>query len=301
MAKPRSRTRAETADRHELYELAVQDPPTEVEFTTAAFFELRGREPLRMREDFCGTAVFSLEWVRSDPEREALAVDLDRDTLDWGLEERIRPAGEDYESRLTLRQADVLEPDEAWAELAVAFNFSYWCFDTREALLNYFEVVRGHLVDDGVLFLDAFGGTEVPMADVNEREIEDDEDGLVNDGQPYTYIWEQRDYNPIDARMECLIHFEFDDGSRLDEAFTYDWRIWNLREISELLHEAGFVRVRVWIEDEDEDGDGLGTYSEVDTIENEGVWWAYISAEKVASDDDDEFEDDDDELDDEDD
>ena len=280
-----ARTRAESADRHELYELAVQEPPVEVEFTSSTFRQLRGRDAKLVREDFCGTAVFSLAWVRSDPERRAISVDLDRETLDWGLDKRIRPASEDYESRISLRCANVLDPSESQADLAVAFNFSYWCFDTREALRNYFETVRGNLVDDGVLFLDAYGGTEVPMADTNERLIEDDGDDFINGGEPFTYIWEQRDYNPVNARMACVIHFEFEDGSRIDEAFTYDWRIWNLREISELLHEAGFVRVRVWVEDEDDDDEGLGTFSEVTSLDNAGVWWAYISAEKVTTSD----------------
>jgi hypothetical protein len=81
--------------------------------------------------------------------------------------------------------------------------------------------------------------------------------------------------------MDCAIHFEFEDGSKLRDAFTYSWRIWSLPELTELLHEAGFGTVRVWVEDEDEDGDGLGTYSEADELDNEGVWWIYISAENA--------------------
>ena len=50
---------AKTADRHELYQLSVQAPETEVEFMTRTFRKLYGRKPLEMREDFCGTALFS--------------------------------------------------------------------------------------------------------------------------------------------------------------------------------------------------------------------------------------------------
>src|SRR5690606_12406078 len=114
--------------------------------------KLRGRKPLSVREDFCGTAVFCLAWVRSDPRRTAIGVDLDRDTLLWGLEQRIRPAGHDYESRITLRNGNVLEPSGPLVEVAVGFNFSYWCFETRESLRAYFEAARAGLTPGGVLY-----------------------------------------------------------------------------------------------------------------------------------------------------
>ena len=79
--------------------------------------------------------------------------------------------------------------------------------------------------------------------------------------------------------MDCAIHFEFEDGSRIDEAFTYSWRIWTLPELAELLLDAGFAKVRFWAEREDDDGEGTGTYQEIQDLDNEGVWWVYISAE----------------------
>lgn len=270
--------RASTVDRHELYELSVQDPPTEVKFVSRTFKRLRGRPARSLREDFCGTAVFSLAWVRSHRERSAVGVDLDRDTLLWGLEQRIRPAGRDYESRLTLRNANVLEPVGPRVDVAVAYNFSYWCFTTRAELRAYFEAARAGLADDGVLFLDAYGGTEVPMADFNEREV-DDPTGKVTDGESFSYEWEQLEYNPLTAHMACAIHFSFADGSRLDRAFTYAWRVWTLPELCELLSEAGFARVRIWAEHEDEQGEGTGRYYEASELDNEGVWWVYLSAE----------------------
>jgi hypothetical protein len=272
------RGRAATLDPHDLYELSVQDPPSEVEFTTATFRKLRKRTAMTLREDFCGTAVFSLAWVRSHPKRTAIGVDLDRPTLDWTLAQRIRPAGEELASRITLRNGNVLQADGPKVDVAVGFNFSYWCFETRATLRAYFEAARAGLHDDGILFLDAYGGTEMTMADVNERDVVD-EQGIINDGKPFTYVWEQVDYNPITAHMNCAIHFKFADRSRIDNAFTYSWRVWTLPELIELLHEAGFVRVRVWAEQEGRDGEGTGRYYEAETLDNEGLWWVYISAE----------------------
>ncbi len=265
-------------DRHELYELSVQDPPSEVKFVGQTFKKLRGRPALSMREDFAGTSVFSLEWVRSHKERTAIAVDLDRPTLDWGLEKRIRPAGEDIERRITLRCANVLDVQPPKVDVAVGFNFSYWCFDTRPAILEYFRAARAGLVDDGMLVLDAYGGTEVPQPEITRRKVQD-ETGRVNGGKVFTYVWEQIDYNPIDARMNCAIHFEFGDGTRMNRAFSYSWRVWTLAEIHELLLEAGFARVQVWAEREDEEGEGTGRFYPARTLNNDGVWWVYITAE----------------------
>ncbi len=276
LAKPASKPRATQLDRHDLYELAVQDPPSEVSFVGQTFKRLRGRPALSLREDFAGTSVFSLEWVRSHKQRTAIAVDLDRATLDWGLEHRIRPAG--LESRIVQRCANVLDAQPPLVDVAVGFNFSYWCFDSRPALLEYFRAARAGLVADGMLVLDAYGGTEIPQHQVTRRETRDSK-GVVNDGQAFTYIWDQIDYNPIDARMNCAIHFEFKDGSRIDRAFTYSWRVWTLPELSELLLEAGFAKVRVWAERESEDGEGTGRFFAAKTIDNEGVWWVYITAE----------------------
>jgi hypothetical protein len=282
MAKSKRKpSRAAAVDPHELYEISVQDPPSEVEFITRSFHELRGYKPLRLREDFCGTAVFSLEWARSDPKRTAVAVDLDLDTQRWGLEKRIRPAGADIERRITLRNANVLEPSDQPVDVTVGFNFSYWIFTTRETLRRYFEVARAGLVSGGILYLDACGGSEVMRANIDEREVAD-EIG-ANDGESFTYIWEQVYYNPITAQMDCAIHFEFADDSRLDNAFTYAWRLWTLAELHELLLEAGFTKVRIWSEIEDQDGDGIGEYHEVEALDNEGSWWVYISAENGSN------------------
>ena len=52
----RRKSMAEKADIHELYEEAVQDVETEVEFLQTTFRQLRGRTAHLFREDFCGTA-----------------------------------------------------------------------------------------------------------------------------------------------------------------------------------------------------------------------------------------------------
>lgn len=270
-------TRAEQADRHVLYQKAVQAPDFEVEFLDRIFRELRGRKPLSLKEDFCGTAYLSSEWVKSDPARSAVGVDIDADTLAWGRQHNLEAAGADVAERVTLLEKDVREVTEPKVDIVCAFNFSYCLLETRDALRHYFAQARESLVDDGLLFLDLFGGTECETEAEEETELE---------GEGATYIWEQVSFNPIDHHMECAIHFEFDDGSRLDNAFTYAWRLWSIPEIRELLEEAGFSKVRIYwerFEEADDDSDemeGTGEYYETDEAENQESWLVYIVAEK---------------------
>ena len=82
-------TLASLADRHELYERAVQEPEEEVVFLDELFQALRGRKARSLREDFCGTALLATRWVESAPDRTAIGVDLDAPTLDWAARHRV--------------------------------------------------------------------------------------------------------------------------------------------------------------------------------------------------------------------
>ena len=66
-------TMAEKADRHILYEQAVQSVEDEIEFLGETFRALRSREPILLREDFCGTANAGLGPVCSATRCKALA------------------------------------------------------------------------------------------------------------------------------------------------------------------------------------------------------------------------------------
>lgn len=271
-----SATQAERADRHHLYQEAVQAAETEVDFMIDTYRSLRGREPLVLREDFCGTALLAAQWCRTDPQRTALGVDFCPETLAWGREHNIEPAGEDVAKRLTLVEADVRTDSDIKADVTCAFNFSYCTFKTRDELRHYFETARAGLKEDGMLMLDLFGGTESYDTLKEETKLK---------GQKATYIWEHASFNPIDHRMTCNIHFDFKDGSRMDKAFTYEWRVWIMPEVIELLEEAGFKNVRVYwerFEDDDDDDDyleGTGEYEEVTEVENQESWMSYIVAE----------------------
>jgi SAM-dependent methyltransferase len=270
------KTRAERADRHVLYQLAVQSPEFEIELFEERYKALRGRKPRSLREDFCGTALLSVEWCKSHPKRSALGVDLCRDTLDWGRRHNLKPAGPDVAARVDLRHGNVLDVHDPKVDLTCAMNFSYCVFKTRGALRHYFESVRRGLKEDGVFVLDLLGGTETMDVMEEEREVEE---------QDFTYVWDQAKFNPITHDFLCHIHFAFPDGSRLKRAFTYDWRLWTLPELREVLMEAGFARVHVFWERFEEDPEGgedlvgTGDYYETLAADNQEAWVAYIVAE----------------------
>jgi hypothetical protein len=96
----------------------------------------------------------------------------------------------------------------------------------------------------------------------------------------FTYIWDQARYSPVTGEMLCHIHFKFPDGSKLKKAFSYDWRLWTLPEVREMLTDAGFERVTVYWEGTDEDGEGNGVFTPEEKGEADAGWIAYIVAEK---------------------
>jgi len=270
-------TAAQLADRHVLYQKSVQAPEHSIEFFTDEYRKIFNANALMLREDFCGTAFLSTAWCASNAQRLALGVDLCRDTLDWGLQHNVQAAGEDVAARIRLCHGDVLDIAEPQADVTCAMNFSYQVFKTREQLLRYFRSAYQGLGEQGLFVLDVFGGTESMEAMEEEREVED---------ETFTYIWDQDKFNPITHDLLCYIHFLFADGSRMDKAFTYDWRLWSVPELQELLTEAGFANVRVFWEEmaEDEDDDeyleGTGEYYETREVENQESWVSYLVAEK---------------------
>ena len=78
----------------------------------------------------------------------------------------------------------------------------------------------------------------------------------------------------------CHIHFDFSDGSSIRKAFTYDWRLWSIPEVRELLLEAGFSKVHVYWEKTDDEGDGIGAFWEPKRVDNDEVWWTFLAAER---------------------
>jgi hypothetical protein len=59
-------------------------------------------------------------------------------------------------------------------------------------------------------------------------------------------VWEQAEFNAVTNESLNRIHFELADGSRLQNAFVYDWRLWSPIELTDLLLECGFRDSRLY-------------------------------------------------------
>ncbi len=257
---------AKGSDIHELYELSVQDPGGEIDTIDTIWKDQRGRTATSMREDFCGTAAVAREWVKKRKDNTAIGVDLSREVLDWCRSRIGDQLDDDQRSRLTLIEGDVLESPSESVDTILAFNFSYFLFKKREEVLNYFRKVYDGLGEDGLFILDAYGGSDSFLEMTEDRDL---------DG--FTYVWDQNHYDPVTGNVVNHIHFKFPDGTKIMKAFTYEWRLWTLPEIQEILREAGFRRAVVYWEGTDEDTDeGNGEWSEVQTGEACEGWVAYL-------------------------
>jgi SAM-dependent methyltransferase len=257
---------AANSDKHELYELAVQDPEAERDLIDQVWSEQRGRRCHHIREDFCGSAAVCLEWVKGRKGHTAVGVDIDDAVLAWARARAARQLTPSQARRLRLVSGDVRTVATEPVDSVLAMNFSYFLFKTRRALLEYFRAVRGALVDDGLFLLDAYGGSDA----FRELEEERDMDG-------FTYVWDQHSYDPITADVTNYIHFRFPDGSEMRRAFCYHWRLWTLPEIQELLLEAGFQDAVVYWEGTDEKThEGNGEFHATRRGEADFGWIAYI-------------------------
>ncbi|XP_074556025.1 uncharacterized protein LOC141811855 isoform X2 [Curcuma longa] len=97
-----------------LYQLSVQSPKGDISYMQKFFLMyVGGRVPLHLQEDFCGTALLSCEWLRSDPRRTAVGVDLDLESLNWCFDNNLGKLGADGYSRISLFHGNVLRPQQS--------------------------------------------------------------------------------------------------------------------------------------------------------------------------------------------
>jgi cyclopropane fatty-acyl-phospholipid synthase-like methyltransferase len=266
--KPAGPTMADLADRHVYYEDSVQNVEAEIDFVDATYKKLRKRNASSLREDFCGTTNTSCEWIRRRSSNTAISVDLDEEVLEWGRKNKIAKLKPEQVKRLTVLNDNVITVKTDPVDIVLAMNFSYWLLLERKVTIDYFKSVYKALKDDGIFFLDAYGGYEA-FQELKEKTKYD----------KFTYIWDQSRYNPINGIAKNHIHFKFKDGSKMMNAFSYEWRVWTMPEIINMLEEAGFKPTVYW-EQADEDGEGNGVFIPETEGDADAGWIAYVVAEK---------------------
>lgn len=260
----------------DLYRLSVQHPLAEVAFIERVWDHYHpGQagpgEPLLLREDFAGSCATAVAWVQSDPERQAMAVELDTPTAEWAAN---RWAGcPRCGADLHIVVEDVMAVPEPETDVTLALNFSALIYHDEASLLNYLRHARQCLTDDGLLILDLFGIDPAKKTGEQSQTINPDDPGI----SPFTYTWEQRAFDPATRRIDCRIHFMLADGTELRDAFVYDWRLWEMGTVLRLMRDAGFAHTEAWGPSEPNSGGPTdGRFAPLSSPPPAGEWVCYL-------------------------
>ncbi|MCX5662539.1 MAG: class I SAM-dependent methyltransferase [Planctomycetota bacterium] len=249
-----------TPHKLDLYRLAVQHPHAETSLLARIYaHHRRGRWPTLLREDFAGTAAIASAFVAQHEDCRALAIDFHAPTCAWARRRADRVLGDRAGDLIALCE-DVRSVVSPRVDVVAALNFSSFIFHRRDDLRAYFRVARRALRPGGVLVLDAYGGPGALRVGMQTRRVDPaalavagasgvaDDDALDAHRPPFDYLWEQRRVDLLSARVDCRIHFRLRGGRMIRSAFHYEWRLWSLAELAEVMVEAGFAQARVWCE-----------------------------------------------------
>ncbi|WP_127715010.1 class I SAM-dependent methyltransferase [Halobacteriovorax sp. HLS] len=255
-------------NKYKLYEASVQNHECDIDFINKEYRRIFGKLPMSLREDFGGTAAMACDWVKQSDNHIAWGVDLDSEPISYGIDNHYSKLNDAQKERMKYIEGNVLDNRDFKSDIVVAFNFSYFIFKERKTLLEYFKKVREGLNDEGAFFVDLFGGTDACQELVEE-----------SDHDSHTYFWDCESFNPITSEVLYYIHFE-QDGHKYERVFTYDWRMWGLKELQDIMIDAGFSKVVTYWEGEDGDGGGDGNFYPSDKEENCESWVTYLCAIK---------------------
>ncbi|KAL6840087.1 hypothetical protein ACP4OV_029897 [Aristida adscensionis] len=270
-----------------LYQLSVQSPKGDISYLQKFFLMyVGGRVPLHLQEDFCGTALLSTEWIRTDARRTAIGLDLDLESLEWCLENNLSKIGVDG-SRMLLFHGNVLQPKEALlveqkfsdvlqglhVDNENGFSGNNGCEQSDPANPNFLanstmseaalpgrDIICAfnysccclHSRKDLVLyFRHAFSALSkrggIFVMDVYGGTSSERKLRLQRKFPSFTYFWEQEEFDIISRQTRISLHFQAGKKQMLRHAFTYHWRLWSIPEIKDCLEEAGFKSIHVWI------------------------------------------------------
>jgi SAM-dependent methyltransferase len=256
-------------DKYEYYLRSVQSPEEDARFLAETYKEIRGKRAQIMSEDFCAAFALSCAWVKGSRNHQAICVDLDPEPIEYGKTHYLPKLSPAEQQRVKLVQADVLSGKLPQTDIIAALNFSYFCFKKRETLKKYFEASLARLKPGGILIVDCFGGPS--CFEPNEHETEH---------RDFSYFWDQDTYNPITHEAMFYIHFKRVGEKKREKVFTYDWRLWTIAELRDIMAEVGFKKSIVYWEGTGKDGDGNGIFTPSEEGEDCEAWIAYIVGAK---------------------
>lgn len=258
-------------NRYDYYEASVQTPEEHVKIYDQMYRYARKKEARVLREDFCGTFLISCEWVKSHPNRKAIGLDLDPEPILYGKKNNLSRLSLLQKKRVRVLQQNVLKPTTAQPDIIGVGNFSFNIFKTKPELLAYFKAALKSLHPEGLLALELAGGPGFIKTGREQRTYKTKKLGR------FTYYWDQKKYDPIQAHGLYAIHFKTEQGGWYKDAFVYDWRVWTIPELKEIMLEAGFKKVQVYWEEADATtGEGNGSWVPMESGDNAFSWIAFV-------------------------
>lgn len=260
----------EAFDKYAYYRRSVQAPDHDVLFFRETYKELRsGKAPKTLREDFCGTFSICCEWVKLDPKNSAVGVDLDPEPIAYGREHYLPMLSSEQQKRVQIIEENVLNPKLPKADIVCAMNFSHFIFKERSLMTAYFRNCYETLNSGGILIADCFGGSRCQEANEEETEHKD-----------FSYFWDQDSFDPVTNFATFYIHFKRKGEKKREKVFSYDWRMWSIPELREMMKGAGFKKAHVYWEGTAKNGEGNGVFTRTEKGEECEAWIAYIVGEK---------------------
>jgi cyclopropane fatty-acyl-phospholipid synthase-like methyltransferase len=256
-------------DKYEYYGKSVQSTEADTEFFLSTYKELKKKTPKVFREDFCGTYELSRTWVKMNKNNVAYGIDLDPEPIAYGRKVEAKDLTAEQSSRVKISKKNVLAPDLPSADIIGSLNFSHYIFKDRKTMKTYFENCYDSLNKDGIFIVDCFGGSEA-QEPTEER---------TNHGS-YYYFWDQDSFDPVTNFAQFYIHFQIKGKRRIQKVFSYDWRIWSIPELRDLMEEVGFKKTHVYWEGTTRKGEGNGVFKRTETGEVCESWIAYVVGEK---------------------
>mmetsp|Transcript_21860 Transcript_21860/g.37678 ORF Transcript_21860/g.37678 Transcript_21860/m.37678 type:complete len:364 (-) Transcript_21860:978-2069(-) len=244
---------SKTTDKYICYERSVNAPQADLNFIIKAYRIAYHKKPITLREDFCGTAALLCQFVASDVERTGYGVDNDQDVLQWAKQNGSLAKNPNIQDRVHLVWGDSFRDTlEQPVDVVVAFNYALCFSHTRTRLLEYLRnAFKGLDKKCGMFVADLYGGTSSYVQNkTSKREFPE-----------FTYIWEQISYDFASNIASNALSFKFPDGSMMKRVFTYQFRLWTLRDIEEALYEVGFTSVTFWVAESDDNGT-IGEFTE---------------------------------------
>ena len=198
-------------------------------------------------------------------ENRAWGIDIDTDPLQYGAAHYLTTLSREQRARVKTRRMNVMSSRAPRADIICAFNFSYFIFQERAALVRYFESCRSLLNKKGIIAVDIFGGPQHARPSVDSKRVT----GMK-------YFFEQSAFDPITNKARFHLSFQLKGQRTCSRVFSYDWRMYSIPEVRDAMMDAGFKETIVYWEGTARNGRGSGVFHRRSTGEPCEVWVAYI-------------------------